>query len=434
MKVIDQIQQSIMTIEEQLFTDILIEELASSLGYSVDHYMRLFKEYVGMPLSSYIKKRRIEVGILRIASGESIVDTAHYCGYDTHAGFYKAFKNQYGCSPRKYLKLNSVGPTTPMNLLKESKKLMNKNVMLKILANWDVQIESKEIDKLDLSHALRGNHTYKISNRFMFKSDVNIDHLITQIKMGNNLKAEGINVPRPIQTKNGEDYIVVDDVYYMLLNYLEGDILTTTEQYNGDCTKLGNQIGEALGKLHIGLKDLDGEIEIKDVDFKHQMINWAIPAGRKLAMQWDLVLPSGFFDSLEIEILDNVGLLPKQIIHRDPNPTNYLFKDGKFSGFLDFEISENNIRIFDLAYVLTGLYIDTPNVDNGIDKWLLLKDGVINGYNKVNELLEVEHKMLPTVMISIQLIFIAYLEGMENQLELLKRNHKMLEELVVILL
>jgi len=39
------------------------------------------------------------------------------------------------------------------------------------------------------------------------------------------------------------------------------------------------------------------------------------------------------------------GKLPKQLIHRDPNPSNILFEGDEVSGFIDFDLSEINIRL-----------------------------------------------------------------------------------------
>ena len=47
--------------------------------------------------------------------------------------------------------------------------------------------------------------------------------------------------------------------------------------------------------------------------------------------------------------------LPKQLIHRDVHFGNFLFFEGSLSGYIDFDLSQRNIRIFDLCYFLSGL-------------------------------------------------------------------------------
>ena len=39
---------------------------------------------------------------------------------------------------------------------------------------------------------------------------------------------------------------------------------------------------------------------------------------------------------------------------------NFLFQEGSFSGYIDFDLSQKNIRIFDLCYFLAGLLAEEP--------------------------------------------------------------------------
>lgn len=52
-------------------------------------------------------------------------------------------------------------------------------------------------------------------------------------------------------------------------------------------------------------------------------------------------------------------LLPKQLIHRDPNPSNIIVDYGEITGFLDFELTERNVRIFDPCYAATAILSET---------------------------------------------------------------------------
>lgn len=46
--------------------------------------------------------------------------------------------------------------------------------------------------------------------------------------------------------------------------------------------------------------------------------------------------------------------LPRQLIHRDMHTSNLLYRNGMFS-YIDFDMSQRNVRIFDIVY-LAGLY------------------------------------------------------------------------------
>lgn len=58
--------------------------------------------------------------------------------------------------------------------------------------------------------------------------------------------------------------------------------------------------------------------------------------------------------------------LPRQLIHRDVHLGNFLFDQGTFSGYIDFDLSQRNIRVFDLCYFLAGLL--AAQVGNGMEE------------------------------------------------------------------
>ena len=70
----------------------------------------------------------------------------------------------------------------------------------------------------------------------------------------------------------------------------------------------------------------------------------------------------GIDDSFFNGFIDGFGMLydklPKQLIHRDPNPSNILFDNGIVTGFIDFDLSEINIRLWDVCYCATGILSD----------------------------------------------------------------------------
>jgi len=99
----DCIKPSLDYIEQNLKTDIKTEELADMAGYSVTHYRRMFGRITGMPVAGYISKKRINHALFEILAGKKAIDAVFEYGFDTYAGFYKAFVKMYGCSPMQYL-------------------------------------------------------------------------------------------------------------------------------------------------------------------------------------------------------------------------------------------------------------------------------------------------------------------------------------------
>lgn len=98
--------------------------------------------------------------------------------------------------------------------------------------------------------------------------------------------------------------------------------------------------------------------------------------------------------------------LPVQLIHRDVHFGNFLFNDGKFSGYIDFDLSQRNIRIFDLCYFMLGLLSEEAKLDITSEEWFSILRDVFHGYNQKILLLEEEIKAVPYVMKSIELLFV----------------------------
>lgn len=61
--------------------------------------------------------------------------------------------------------------------------------------------------------------------------------------------------------------------------------------------------------------------------------------------------------------------LPVQLIHRDVHLDNFLFAKGKFAGYIDFDLSQRNIRIFDLCYFMLGLLSEEEILDITEEQW-----------------------------------------------------------------
>jgi AraC family transcriptional regulator len=80
--------------------------LASVAGFSVPHFHRVFTAHVGESAASYVRRLRLERAGHKLRMGAiNITEVALAAGYDTHAAFSKAFKQQFGLSPREFRQL-----------------------------------------------------------------------------------------------------------------------------------------------------------------------------------------------------------------------------------------------------------------------------------------------------------------------------------------
>jgi AraC family transcriptional regulator len=86
-------------IDEPLNRDVL----AAVVGFSVPHFHRIFTARVGENVASYVRRLRLERAGRKLRMGAvDITEVALAAGYDTHAAFSRAFKQQYGLSPREF--------------------------------------------------------------------------------------------------------------------------------------------------------------------------------------------------------------------------------------------------------------------------------------------------------------------------------------------
>ncbi|HEX9389539.1 MAG TPA: AraC family transcriptional regulator [Anaerolineales bacterium] len=100
------IEDVMQYIREHLNEPLDREMLAAVAGFSVPHFHRVFTAHVGESAASYVRRLRLERAGRKLRMGAvDITEVALAAGYDTHAAFSKAFKQQFGLSPREFRQL-----------------------------------------------------------------------------------------------------------------------------------------------------------------------------------------------------------------------------------------------------------------------------------------------------------------------------------------
>jgi AraC family transcriptional regulator len=80
--------------------------LAAVAGFSIPHFHRVFTAHVGESAISYVRRLRMERAGRKLRMGAvDITEVALAAGYDSHAAFSKAFKQQFGLSPSEFRQL-----------------------------------------------------------------------------------------------------------------------------------------------------------------------------------------------------------------------------------------------------------------------------------------------------------------------------------------
>lgn len=90
---------SLKYIEANINEPITLDDIAKNAGYSLYYFSRIFRRQMGLSIMEYVKERRLIKASEEIADGKKIIDVALDCGYQSHSGFTKAFKNKFGFSP-----------------------------------------------------------------------------------------------------------------------------------------------------------------------------------------------------------------------------------------------------------------------------------------------------------------------------------------------
>lgn len=93
------IVESLYYIDRHLDETLTLSVISAYVGYSESHFARIFKRHMGCPAMDYVKKRRLTKAYNEIMGGAKIINAALNCGYDSHGGFAKAFRTEFGCSP-----------------------------------------------------------------------------------------------------------------------------------------------------------------------------------------------------------------------------------------------------------------------------------------------------------------------------------------------
>jgi AraC family transcriptional regulator len=94
------LNQVIEYIEKHLEDEIDYDKIASMFGYSVYHVQRVFAMVAGVPLSEYIRNRKLSKAAMELMAREcKVIDIALKYGYSSPNSFHRAFKVLHGVSP-----------------------------------------------------------------------------------------------------------------------------------------------------------------------------------------------------------------------------------------------------------------------------------------------------------------------------------------------
>jgi AraC family transcriptional regulator len=98
--VLERLNQTLGYIERRLDQQVDVAELARIAATSEYHLRRMFSALAGMPLSEYIRRRRLTVAGAEVLAGrESLLEIAVRYGYGSGEAFARAFRAMHGVGP-----------------------------------------------------------------------------------------------------------------------------------------------------------------------------------------------------------------------------------------------------------------------------------------------------------------------------------------------
>lgn len=94
-------------VDSHFAEQITLDDMARVAGYSRYHFVRAFREAMGIPPYAYLIRARVQhAARLLLLPDAAVADVAARTGFTTHAHFSTRFKEQVGVSPTEYRRTN----------------------------------------------------------------------------------------------------------------------------------------------------------------------------------------------------------------------------------------------------------------------------------------------------------------------------------------
>ena len=135
MEWVKRLNEAVDYIENSLTETVSYERLGKIAGCSSWHFQRMFTFMAGVPLSEYIRRRKMSLAAVDLQDGGKIMDIALKYGYQSPTAFNRAFQSIHGIAP-SMVKNEGVS-------VKSFPKLIFK-ITVKGVAEMNYRIEKKE--------------------------------------------------------------------------------------------------------------------------------------------------------------------------------------------------------------------------------------------------------------------------------------------------
>ncbi|MCL2665436.1 MAG: helix-turn-helix domain-containing protein [Defluviitaleaceae bacterium] len=377
----------------------------------------MFAFETGVTVAGYILKRRLDHALAEISSGKKAAGVVLEYGFETYAGFYKAFVKMYGCSPKKYLRICK-------SKNQEAIFMHGINEIKKILGNWNIStdLEVEDVTETEWQTGKKSEWTtWRVGDVYYLKTNERTK-MIRNIKIAKALSDQGLASEfTPVQTKQGHDY--VDGLQIFLLTKKIGEPLTLRPQTDDEIgfsenDKLRNKhafkLGQAIAKLHRALKSVQIDVKPWEGNLYEQGKN-AISIVKKLDLEIDEV----FFSDYTENFGKLYEKLPKQLIHGNLCVEAAVYQNGEVAAFKGFETYNLTFpRIYDVTWCAGE--ISPPQ----IGEYLKTLTEMLKGYDSISPLTEEEKQSVYYVLCATYLKGYGYFTKTAETADLMTRYDK----------
>ena len=87
-------------VEKNIESKLELKELADFMGYSPYYISRKFMDLYGIPITGYVRIRKLQYSIKDLLDGMKVIDVAMKYSFESHEGFTRSFKSLFGSSPK----------------------------------------------------------------------------------------------------------------------------------------------------------------------------------------------------------------------------------------------------------------------------------------------------------------------------------------------
>ena len=94
-------------INDHIEEDITVDELSELFYLSKFHLSREFKKHTGTTIHRYIVQKKLIQAKELILQQMSVMDVYKQCGFGDYSNFFRAFKNEYGVTPKQFYEMMS---------------------------------------------------------------------------------------------------------------------------------------------------------------------------------------------------------------------------------------------------------------------------------------------------------------------------------------